>query len=88
MLKILSLSFLTPDIFMFALIKDFISTFKNNKIIAIMKTTVYKNFMFIFVISGIKLNRRNKKEIIAEEMLKMLSQCLTEREKNFEIKSV
>ena len=56
---------------MFALIKDFISTFKNNKIIAIMKTTVYKNFMFIFVISGIKLNRRNKKEIIAEEMLKM-----------------
>ena len=83
MLKILSLSFLTPDIFMFALIKDFISTFKNNKIIAIMKTTVYKNFMFIFVISGIKLNRRNKKEIIAEEMLKMLSQCLTEREKNF-----
>ena len=68
---------------MFALIKDFISTFKNNKIIAIMKTTVYKNFMFIFVISGIKLNRRNKKEIIAEEMLKMLSQCLTEREKNF-----
>ena len=67
---------------MFALIKDFISTFKNNKIIAIMKTTVYKNFMFIFVISGIKLNRRNKKEIIAEEMLKMLSQCLTEREKN------
>ena len=73
---------------MFALIKDFISTFKNNKIIAIMKMTFNKNFMFMFVMTGIKLNRRNRKEIIAEEMLKMLSQCLTEREKNFEIKSV
>ena len=73
---------------MFALIGEYISTLKNNKVIAIMKTAFNKNFMFIFVISGIKLNRRNKKEIIAEEMLKMLSQCLTEREKNFEIKSV
>ena len=68
---------------MFALIGEYISTLKNNKVIAIMKTTFNKNFMFIFVISGINPNRRNfLKEIISEEMLKMLSQCLTEREKN------